>query len=208
MRSFYLTTAGTIGSGKTTVAKLIAKNLGFHLLLEKFGENQFLPRFYKDMARWAFHSQTFYLMEKIVQMLETRKILKKRSVVQDTIIYQDVLSYAKAQFVLGNMDEAEFTLYTKIYSSFIRQLPKPDLIVYLRVPIKTLIRRIKKRPESVNKNPQFSYLKTLDDLNKVWVRSQPKDRVLFVDAQKNNFVENSNHVNGLINKIKERLNGL
>src|SRR3990167_8714570 len=117
-KRLYLSVMGTMGSGKTTVARLIAKELTFHLIEENFGENAFLPRFYHDMKRWAFHSQTFFLMEKITQMLETPKLLQKYSVVQDTPIQQDAFSYAKAQHVLGNIDDAEWRLYQKIYRSF------------------------------------------------------------------------------------------
>lgn len=204
-KTFYLATAGTMGSGKTTVANLIAKHLGFHLLLEQFGENQFLPRFYKNMPRWAFHSQTFYLMEKITQMLETNKLLKKTSIVQDTVIYQDVMSYAKAQFILGNMDEAEFALYTKIYASFVERLPKPDLIIYLKAPLEILLARVKQRPQSVEKNQKIAYLKTLDMLNQEWIKRQPREKMLFIDAFKYNFVVDDKHIVYLIDKIKEKL---
>ena len=102
---------GTMASGKTTVAKLLAKELKYKLIEENFGENKFLPRFYKDMKRWAFHSQTFFLMEKVTQMIETGKLLAKKNVIQDTPIQQDAFSYAKAQNVLGNIDDAEWKLY-------------------------------------------------------------------------------------------------
>src|SRR3990172_2118185 len=131
----YLSVMGTMGSGKTTAARLIAKELGFKLIEENFGENAFLPKFYGDMGRWAFHSQTFFLMEKITQMLETPKLLLKHSVVQDTPIQQDAFSYAKAQHVLGHIDDAEWKFYQKIYRSFEPYLPKPDCVVYLETTL-------------------------------------------------------------------------
>src|SRR5438876_5706677 len=130
-KHLYISVMGTMGSGKTTATKLLAKELRFHLLEENFGDNAFLPRFYGDMKRWAFHSQTFYLTEKINQMLETTTLLTKYSVVQDTPITQDAFSYAKAQHVLGNIDDAEWHLYQKIYKSFEPYFPKPDFIIYL-----------------------------------------------------------------------------
>lgn len=204
-KHFYLATAGTMGSGKTTVAHLIARHLGFHLLLENFGDNQFLPRFYQDMKRWAFHSQTFYLMEKITQMLETKQLLKMHHVVQDTAIYQDVFSYAKAQFVLGNMDDVEFALYSKIYASFVNRLPVPDLIIYLKVPIRVLLTRVANRKQSVEKRQKYEYVKILDDYNWNWVKKQPKEKVIVVDAHKYNFVENQDNINKLIANIKSKL---
>src|SRR3989344_6413566 len=144
-RHLYLAITGTMGSGKSTAAKLISRDLKFHLLEEDFGENSFLPRFYKDMKRWAFHSQMFFLMEKIKQMLETIKILEKYSIVQDTPIQQDALSYGKAQYVLGNMDEAEWWLYLKVYKAFEPFVRVPDLIVFLETSTEVLQTRIKKR---------------------------------------------------------------
>src|SRR4030042_4467619 len=131
-KTFYLSVAGILGVGKTTVAKLLTERLGTQILEENFAENQFLPRFYQDMRRWAFHSQTFFLLEKVKQTFQSKKILASgQSVVQDTPIIQDVQSYAKAQYILGNMDEAEFNLYTKTYSLFVKRLPQPNLIIYL-----------------------------------------------------------------------------
>lgn len=204
-KHFYLATAGTMGSGKTTVAHLIAKCMGFHLLLENFGANQFLPRFYQDMKRWAFHSQTFYLMEKITQMLETKQLLKARHVVQDTAIYQDVFSYAKAQFVLGNMDQVEFALYAKIYASFVNRLPIPDLIIYLKVPVRVLLTRVANRKQSVEKEQKLEYIKILDNYNWNWIKKQPKERVIYINADKKNFVDCQQDIDELILNIKEKL---
>src|SRR5689334_14128909 len=115
-KHLYIALMGSLGSGKTTASRLLAKELGFHLLEENFGENAFLPRFYADMKRWAFHSQTFYLMEKITQMRQTAEFLKTKAVIQDTAIYQDAFSYAKAQHVLEHMDDEEWKLYRRIYT--------------------------------------------------------------------------------------------
>lgn len=160
---------GTMGSGKTTAARVIAKALGYQLVEENFGENAFLPRFYSDMKRWAFHSQTFFLMEKINQMLEAPKLLAKGGVVQDTPIQQDAFSYAKAQHVLGNIDDAEWKLYQKIYKSFEPYFPKPKLIVYLETSIPVVVSRIESRGREYEQQIPQSYLELLDMLNHKWL---------------------------------------
>ena len=160
---------GTMGSGKTTVARLLAKEFKFRLVEENFGENAFLPLFYKDMKRWAFHSQTFFLMEKITQMLETPRFLQKYSVVQDTPIQQDAFSYAKAQHVLGHIDDSEWRLYQKIYKQFEPYFPKPDLIVYLQTSVSELSRRIGSRGRGYEQQIPMSYLELLDMLNHKWL---------------------------------------
>ncbi len=160
---------GTMGSGKTTAARVIAKALGYQLVEENFGENAFLPRFYNDMKRWAFHSQTFFIMEKINQMLEAPKLLAKGGVVQDTPIQQDAFSYAKAQHVLGNIDDAEWKLYQKIYKSFEPYFPKPKLIVYLETSIPIVVSRIESRGREYEQQIPQSYLELLDMLNHKWL---------------------------------------
>ncbi len=145
----YLSVMGTMGSGKTTAARLLAKGLNFRLLEENFGENSFLPRFYQDMKRWAFHSQTFFLMEKVNQMFEAARL--ENNIIQDTPIQQDVFSYAKAQHVLGNMDDAEWRLYQKIYKSLELYFTPPDLIVYLETTLTTISDRIGKRGRGYEK---------------------------------------------------------
>lgn len=165
----YIAVMGTMGSGKTTAAQLLSKELRFSLIEENVKENAFLPRFYKDMKRWAFHSQVFFLMEKIRQMLETKNMLAKTSVVQDTPITQDVFSYARAQHELGNMDDAEWALYQKIYHEFTPHFPQPDLIVFLDTSIPAIEQRIAARGRGFEQTIPTDYLELLDKLNRRWL---------------------------------------
>lgn len=165
----YIAVMGTMGSGKTTAARLLAKDLHFTLVEENVKENAFLPRFYKDMNRWAFHSQLFFLMEKIRQMTETKGALEKTSMVQDTPITQDVYSYAQAQHELGHMDDAEWALYQKIYHEFTPHFPQPDLIVFLDTSIPVIEQRIASRGREFEQAIPTDYLKLLDKLNRKWL---------------------------------------
>lgn len=205
-KPIYLAVAGTMGVGKSTAARLLAKKLGFMLLAENFADNQFLPRFYKDMKRWAFHSQTFFLLEKAKQTLETKALLAQgKSIVQDTPIIQDVQSYAKAQFVLGNMDEAEFALYTKIYTSFVERLPEPDLIVYLDGSLATFRQRIKSRDRKFEQHVSDDYLQLLDKLNRQWIRNFDHAKALRLKTDQLNLIENKKDIAGFVNRVKARL---
>lgn len=201
----YLSVMGTMASGKTTVAKLLAKELGFRLLEENFGANAFLPRFYQDMKRWAFHSQTFFLMEKITQILETPKLLEKHSIVQDTPIQQDVFSYAKAQHVLGNIDDAEWRLYQKIYRSFEPYFPRPDVIVYLETSLSALQERIGKRGREYEQQIPQSYLELLDMLNHKWLTENKTISVLTVQTDGLNIVRSRQAQQKLLSVIKKYL---
>ena len=219
MKHLNLSVMGTIGSGKTTVARLLARELKFQLLEEHFGENAFLPRFYGDMKRWAFHSQTFYLMEKITQMLEAAKLLVRftpgvkeirtpgvvRGVIQDVPIQQDVFSYAKAQHVLGNMDDAEWRLYQKIYRSFEPQLPVPDLIVYLETSVAELSRRIGNRGRGYEQKIPQSYLELLDMLNHKWLSENKTIPVLTIETDGLNVVRSKAAQGEFLEKIRSHL---
>lgn len=179
-RPEYIAVMGTMGSGKTTAARLLARDLQFTLIEENVKENAFLPRFYKDMSRWAFHSQLFFLMEKIRQMTETKSMLDKTPVIQDTPITQDVFSYAKAQHELGHMDDAEWALYQKIYHEFTPHFPSPDLIVFLDTSIPVIEQRIAERGRGFEQTIPREYLELLDKLNRKWLEQNTTIPVVMV----------------------------
>jgi deoxyadenosine/deoxycytidine kinase len=204
-KHYYISVMGTMGSGKTTAARLIAKELRFKLLEENFGENAFLPRFYKDMTRWAFHSQTFFLMEKITQMLETRKLITQYPIVQDTPIQQDAFSYAKAQHVLGHIDDAEWRLYQKIYKSFEPYFPTPDLIIYLETSLSAISERITKRGRGYEQAIPQSYLELLDMLNHKWLTENTAMPLLKIETDGLNIVNSKKAQRDLITAVKRKL---
>ena len=196
---------GTMGSGKTTAARLIANEFKFALLEENFGENAFLPRFYADMKRWAFHSQTFFLMEKISQMLETKNLLEKTSIVQDTPIQQDSFSYGKAQHVLGNIDDAEWKLYQKIYKSFEPYFPKPDLIIYLETSLSAIMERIEQRGRGYEQKIPLAYVELLDMLNHKWLMENKSIPVLTIETDGLNVVKSKTAQRKLIDLVRKHL---
>jgi deoxyadenosine/deoxycytidine kinase len=204
-KNLYIAVMGSLGSGKTTAARLIAKEFGFTLLEENFGENAFLPRFYQDMKRWAFHSQAFYLMEKITQILQTSELLKTKAVVQDTPIYQDAFSYAKAQHVLDHMDDEEWKLYQKIYKSFEPQFPKPNLIIFLDASMDSVMERIGTRGRSFEQKIPQSYLELLDMLNRKWLLYNKKIPVLVVKTDGLNIAEDTAAQEQFLALVKKRL---
>lgn len=204
-RTYYICVMGTMGSGKTTVAKLIAKRLKLCLLEENFGENAFLPRFYSDMKRWAFHSQTFFLMEKISQIMDTGKRLEQNSIVQDTPIEQDAFSYAKAQHVLGNIDDAEWKLYLKIYRSFEPYFPVPDLIIYLDTSLANIQDRIGQRGRGYEQKIPQSYLELLDMLNHKWLADNKNIPVLTVMTDNLNIIRSPAAREKVVSLVRQQL---
>lgn len=224
----YLAVTGTMGSGKTTAAKLLAKHLKFHLLEENFGENAFLSRFYKEMKRWAFHSQTFFLMEKTAQLLEAGAVLRSKAtkdfpktraidsrfcgndkikgIVQDTPIYQDVFSYAKAQNILGNMDDSEWRLYQKIFRSFLPHMPKPNYIIYLKTSLPKVKERISTRHRDFESQVPEGYLELLEMLNEAWMKKETNGaKIITVDTDELNLVRSRRDIKKFLGIIKKSL---
>lgn len=206
MKHRYISVTGTMGSGKTTAARLLSKHFKYYLIEENFGDNAFLPRFYKEMKRWAFHSQTFFLMEKITQTLSTKEVLTKKSVVVDTPIYQDIFSYAKAQHVTGNMDDAEWRLYLKIYRSFEPSLPKPDYIIYLKTDLENVKKRIGGRNRGFEKQIPDGYLELLEMLNEQWMKKESNgSKLITIETDNLNLVRNKKDIEFFINTIRTEL---
>jgi len=201
----YLSVMGTMGSGKTTVARLIARHFKFHLVEENFGENAFLPRFYKKMNRWAFHSQTFFLMEKINQLMGIAEERKQYSIIQDTPIEQDVFSYAQVQHSLGNMDDAEWKLYQKIYTSFVPHLPKPDAIIFLDTSISELQKRIQSRGRGYEKKIPKNYLELLDKFNRDWIGENKKVKIILIPTDGLNIVTSAKAQENFLSTIQKYL---
>jgi len=201
----YLSVMGTMGSGKTTVARLIARHFKFHLVEENFGENAFLPRFYKKMNRWAFHSQTFFLMEKINQLMGIAEERKQYSIIQDTPIEQDVFSYAQVQHSLGNMDDAEWKLYQKIYTSFVPHLPKPDAIIFLDTSISELKKRIQSRGRGYEKKIPKNYLELLDKFNRDWIGENKKVKIILIPTDGLNIVTSAKAQENFLSTIQKYL---
>lgn len=205
MEGKYISLMGTMGCGKTTVSKLLSESLGVVLLEENFADNPFLPKFYKDMERWAFDSQMFFLTEKIGQIKEAERMLTQKSVIQDTPIQQDVYGYAKAQMVMGNMSADEWSLYLKVFELVEENLAKPDLIVYLDASIETLLSRIRGRDREFEAQIDESYVRLLDEVNKTWLMNNNRIRVLSVDTNDLDFVNNKNDQLKLVDLVKKEL---
>ncbi len=207
MEGKYICVMGTLGCGKTTVSRLLAAELELTLLEEKFAENPFLPRFYKDMERWAFDSQMFFLTEKIGQVKEAERLLVEVSVLQDTPIQQDVYGYAKAQMIMGNMSADEWKLYLRVFEMVEEKLPKPDLVVYLEASIATLMERIRGRDRKFEEGIDESYLRLLDEVNKTWLMNNNRIEVMKVDTNGLDLVGKAADKKKLVGQVKERLVG-
>ena len=205
-RSYYVSVAGVLGSGKTTACRLLATALGFHLFEENVSETVFLPKFYKDPHRWALHSQLFYVREKADQLKRIKTLLENSSVVQDSPLYQDYLTYAKAQHHLGHMTDEEFVLYEKIFHVLNRDLPAPDLIIQLDASPEVTHSRIARRGRAYEQSIGLPYIALLTELQKKWLKENSYLNILSVDTNTLDLAANPKHKNQFIETVRERLN--
>jgi len=191
-----------MGSGKTTLANLLSLNLGFIHPEENFTGNKFLERFYDDMSRWAFHSQIFFLTEKAKQLIKLNGTLKRKSIVMEPDILQDVDVWARAQVYHKNMGIDEYRLYKKVYRMFAPSLPNPDLTIYLRASVPVLMDRIGKRRREFEREVPKKYLMILNTLND---RLAKKLKALVIDTDGINIVRRKSDINNVISIIEEKL---
>lgn len=197
---------GTMGSGKTTVATQLAKNLNFILVEEKFSHNPFLKKFYESMEKWAFSNQLFFLKEKILSLKETAEILKKRGVVFDTPLEQNVYCYTKTQYQLGLISKEQWHLYEDLYHYLKNDLPQPDIIIHVSVAIETIRKRIHQRARKCEQNLDFKYLTLLHAKNQEWLSAQKKIPVLHFDNnEERDFVHNQATFQELALATKDKL---
>ena len=210
MKYRHISVAGTMGIGKTTLVKIIADEFDLIPVFEQFSTNPFLPKFYLDMKRWAYHSQTFFLIEKIKLMLNLQRTNGQKPFVQDTPIYQDVFSYAKAQRVLQHMDKDEWKLYFKLYKFFESKIQKPDLIIYLTCSLNKIYDRINNRKREYETNIErrnlLNYLGILDKLNKDWIKKFDNNiRILTVNTDGFDYVNEKTKRKKLLKFLKNEI---
>jgi len=182
MNHEYIAVIGTMGSGKSTASELIAKELNFAFFDEQFKTNPYLEKYYKEPARYAYFSQTFFLTEIYRQTIEAQKKRQVMSVVQDSHMEQYRNSYVPAQVKLGYMEPREYDQYLKLYEAYKDTVEDPSLFVYLHGSIPVLMDRIAKRDRSCERKIEQKYVELLDQLNHEWLAGKKSAPVLFIET--------------------------
>ena len=195
-RCRYIVVEGPIGAGKTTLAREIAQKLHAETLFERPDENPFLARFYDDMARFALPTQLTFLFQRADQLRGLAQLdLFRRPTVADFLLDKDPL------FARLNLSDDEFALYEKVYAHLKPQTPTPDLVVYLQAPVSTLIERVHRRGVEFERTIPADYLARLADAYTRYFYSYNEAALLIVNSERLNFVDNSHHVDLLMQRI-------
>jgi deoxyadenosine/deoxycytidine kinase len=199
----YVVLAGNIGVGKTSLVRLICERLGWKAYFEPVAENPFLEDFYRDMPRWAFHSQVFFLTHRV---RSHRALMDDPySVVQDRSLYEDAEVFARNLHVSGRMSGRDWETYRELYRTLTTLLPPPDLVVYLRASVPTLRRRIALRGRGFEAGITDGYLGELNALYEEWVRGFSLAPVMVLPADRMDFVGRPQDFEKIVAEVEERL---
>jgi deoxyadenosine/deoxycytidine kinase len=202
----HIAICGNIGCGKTTLAAKLGKHYGWTALLESVEDNPYLRDFYKDMTRWAFHVQIFFLNSRFSQINQIRA--SESITVQDRTIYEDAYIFAANLYKSGHMHERDYRTYQDVFESMIGFVQPPDLLIYLRADIPKLVHQIQKRARDYEEAIRLDYLKNLNMHYETWISQYKLGRLLIIDVNKLDFVENVEDFSLIVNKIDLELNNL
>jgi len=185
-QKYFIAVAGNMGVGKSTLTSLLVNVFDGTPFYEAVDDNPYLADFYQDMRQWSFHSQIFFLTSRV---RSHREILgHPRTVIQDRSIYEDAEIFARNLYQRGNMTDRDFNVYRCLYQEFTQFLPAPDLIIYLKASVPTLIERILRRGRDFEQDVSPLYLQQLNELYDAWIEDFTLCPILTVDSDRLDFV--------------------
>ncbi|REE83160.1 deoxyadenosine/deoxycytidine kinase [Lutibacter oceani] len=198
--------AGNIGAGKTTLTKLLAKHYRWEPHYESVEENPYLDDFYGEMERWSFNLQVYFLNSRFRQILEIRE--SGKNIIQDRTIYEDARIFAPNLHAMGLMPNRDYQNYDSLFDLMERLVTPPDLLIYLRASIPTLVGQIHKRGRDYENSISIDYLSRLNERYEAWITKYTKGKLLIIDVDNLDFVDNQEDLGSIIDKIDAQINGL
>jgi len=202
----HIAIVGNIGAGKTTLTRLLSKQLGYEPQYEAVEHNPYLEDFYSDMKRWSFNLQIFFLNTRFRHMLELQK--DKRDIIQDRTIYEDAYIFAENLHDMGLMSSRDFENYSNIFESVLEFIFPPDLLIYLRASVPTLVDNIQLRGRDYEAGIRLDYLSKLNEKYEKWISSYKGGKLLILDKDKLDFENNTDDLAFVLESVDRELNGL
>lgn len=198
--------AGNIGAGKTTLATSLSKHFGWGVHYENVDQNPYLEDFYKDMKRWSFNLQIFFLNSRFRQIKEIHK--GAQTVIQDRTMYEDAKIFALNLYDMGLMPQRDYDNYVTLFEILRNQIAPPDLLIYLKASIPTLVNQIQKRGREYEENLRLDYLKRLNNYYDSWISEYDLGPLLVINVDEVDFAESPEDLGSIINRVSAQLNGL
>ena len=208
MQGKLIAVAGNIGSGKTTLTRQLAKHYKWKPHFEDADENPYMNDFYEDMQRWSFNLQVSFLNSRLQQIQQIRK--NNKTVIQDRTIYEDGYIFAPNLHSMGLMTTRDYENYTSLFSTMLEFVQPPDLLIYLRATVPTLVKQIQKRGRPYEESIRLDYLRRLNERYEAWIdtyENEKKGKIIIIDVDDNNFSENAEDLGKVISIIDRELFG-
>jgi deoxyadenosine/deoxycytidine kinase len=202
----HIAVAGNIGSGKTTLTRLLAKHYDWEPHYEALEDNPYISDFYEDMHRWSFNLQIYFLNSRYNSIQKMRQA--NHSVIQDRTIYEDAYIFAPNLHSMGLMSTRDFDTYQSLFSSIKSMLRPPDLLIYLRASIPALVNQIQKRGRDYEDSIRLYYLKRLNERYEAWISTYKEGKLLVIEVDDIDFEENPADLGTIISKIDAEIHGL
>jgi deoxyadenosine/deoxycytidine kinase len=199
----FVAVAGNIGAGKSSLARLLGERFNWKPYFESVDDNPYLSDFYGDMSRWSFHLQIYFLANRFKCHKEI--VESSQSVIQDRSIYEDAEIFAHNLYDIGKMTERDYTNYVSLFHVMMEYLKPPDLMIYLRANIDTLVKQISKRGRDFEQGIQRSYLETLNALYEDWIQRYKLGPLLIIESDNLDFVNNKNDLDYILATVKDHL---
>lgn len=197
--------AGNIGAGKTSLTERLGSRLNWLTAYESVSDNPYLPDFYADMRSWSFHLQVFFLGHRAQQYLDLYH--SPQSAILDRSLYEDAYIFARALHHLGNLNERDYLSYRRIFDLVVKNLPVPDLLIYVKAPVPVLINRIQRRGREIESGISVDYLALLDSFYEEWLQAFDLCPVLTIRTDDLDFVHKRKHLDIVVERIQDKLAG-
>ena len=201
----FIAVAGNIGVGKSTLVGLLSQALGWAPFYEPVSENPYLEDFYEDMGTWGFHSQVYFLIRRLHIHHQLMKM--NGSVIQDRSVYEDAEIFAHNLYLQDAISERDYSTYRELYQVLVAFLPPPDLVIYLRASVPTLLGRISKRGRDYERTISADYLADLNELYQSWVENFDLCPILTIPSDNLDYVSKPKHLNLILDKVRDILIG-
>lgn len=202
----HIAIAGNIGSGKTTLTTMLAKRYGWKPRFESVDYNPYLEDYYKDIKRWSFPMEVFFLKERFKDLLEISQ--SDESVVQDRSIYEGVYVFTENNYAMGNLDDRDYETYMELFEDMTDAVSFPDLMIYLRASVSHLVSNIEKRGRKYEQKMPLDYLENLNKRYEEFIKEKYKGRVLTIDVDNLDYQHQPKDFGFITDKIDRELFGL
>ena len=202
----HIVIAGNIGSGKTTLTNLLAHHYGWEPRFEQVELNPYLDDYYKDIARWSFNMEVFFLKERFRDLLEIGQ--STNTIIQDRSIFEGVYVFTANNKAMGNLSERDYETYMELFEDMLEVVKLPDLMIYLRASVPHLVDNIEKRGRDYEQQMPLDYISNLNDRYEDFIYNKYKGKVMTIDVDNIDYQNNPKDARSIINRIDGELFGL